>query len=161
MIIFRKMEEHEYNDWVKHSVLSYAEDMVSAGTWSQSEAQERSDKEFHSLLTNDLATLGHTILVAENGEATPVGIIWYLKKDATCAYIADFIVYNQFRRKGYGAAIILELESRVKSEGLSVIELHVFTHNKSAIALYKKCGYNVTKDTGSGGMFMEKQIIVL
>jgi len=50
-------------------------------------------------------------------------------------------VARSWRRQGIGSALIGELERWAKSHGIKRIELHVFSNNNPAIALYEKLGF--------------------
>ena len=156
MIALRIMTEDEYNNWVKYSISDYAKNLFKAEKYSETEAIKQAEKEFYSLLKNGLDTPGHHLFVAENDNKIPVGVIWYITADANCIFIADFLVYEEYRRMGYGIAILTKLERKVKPEGFSMIKLHVFRHNIPAIKLYEKCGFVPIK--GDGDLYMEKQI---
>lgn len=69
-------------------------------------------------------------------------------------FIYDFMIYQEFRRRGYGEQAFIQLEEKAKELGLDKIALHVFGHNKAAIALYQKVGYEITD------LHMEKKLSV-
>ncbi|MNT97471.1 putative N-acetyltransferase YycN [compost metagenome] len=60
------------------------------------------------------------------------------------AWIADIVVEEEYRGKGYGRRVMLLLEQEVKAMGLNKIGLHVFGFNESAIKLYQSMGYLAT-----------------
>jgi ribosomal protein S18 acetylase RimI-like enzyme len=70
------------------------------------------------------------------------------------AVIYDFVVYEEFRRRGYGRQTLTALEEKAKELGLDTISLHVFGHNQSAIALYQQAGYETTS------LYMAKKLSV-
>ena len=155
-IKLRDMTENEYINWKEWSLANYTKELIETGQYSEDEAKPQAEKDF-SMLTNGLATPGNYFFIAENDDTTPVGMIWYIIQDADRIFIADFMVYDKYRRMGYGSAILTELECRLKPERFSIIVLHVFEHNKPAIELYKKFGYKIAQKTDNGGMYMEKQ----
>jgi len=155
-IKLRKMTEDEYINWKEWSLTNYKKELIETGRYSEDEAQPQAEKDF-SMLTDGLATPGNYLFIAENDNGASVGIIWYIVQDADRIFIADFVVYGEYRRMGYGSAILTELEYRLRPEGFSIIVLHVFEHNKAAVELYKKCGYKIVQNNGDGGMYMEKQ----
>jgi len=156
-IKFRNMTENEYTIWIECSIKDYKKELLKTGQYSEDEAKIESEKDFYSLLTNGLATPNNYLITVENDDGDPVGMIWYLIQDADRIFIADFLVYAEYRRMGYGSAILTELDCKLKSEGFSIIVLHVFEHNKAAIELYKKCGYKIAHDNGKGNIYMEKR----
>lgn len=58
-------------------------------------------------------------------------------------HVADVgvMVADGYRRQGIGRALMESAEAWAKSVGVRKIELHVFPHNESALALYERLGY--------------------
>jgi len=61
-------------------------------------------------------------------------------------HITNIAVHPEFRREGIGSALMSELISRCRKEGITDITLEVRKSNDAAIALYtkfgfRKCGY--------------------
>ncbi len=159
-VILRKMNETEYLQWKEWSTSDYAKSLIESGQCSQSDAKAQAEAELSSYLKNGLSTPNHCVLVTENTDGLPVGMIWYETEDPARAFIADFVVYDAYRRTGYGRAVLAEMERMVKLAGVSSVQLHVFAQNKSAIALYGKCGYTVMAggDADAGSLYMKKQL---
>jgi ribosomal protein S18 acetylase RimI-like enzyme len=82
----------------------------------------------------------HYLFSLEDDHAgVKVGIIWFAVRDKAShpsAFIYDFVIYEEFRRRGYGRQTLTGLEEKAKELGLDTISLHVFGHNQAAIALY-------------------------
>ncbi len=68
------------------------------------------------------------------------------------AFVYDFLIYDEFRRQGYGTQTLLALEAKAKELGVDKIALNVFAHNHIARALYEKTGFEVT------GIYMTKRL---
>ncbi len=144
------MTAARYERWYERSVQGYAEEKVRAGNWPAEDALRRSREEFEHLLSSGLATPGHwlfSIVDAETGSA--VGILWLAAmpagSDGTArAFVYDFEIDADQRRKGYGRAALLALDDRAREMGFAEIGLHVFGHNVAARALYEQAGYEVT-----------------
>lgn len=155
----RKMNEDEYIQWREWSILDYAKSLIESGQYSENDAKGQAEIEISAYLKNGLDTPNHYILIAENRDGMPVGMIWYETEDSKRAFIADLLVYDLYKRMGYGRAILLEMERILKqAETLSAV-LHVFEYNKAAIALYEKCGYSIVdcNDADEGSLYMKKQ----
>lgn len=58
--------------------------------------------------------------------------------------ITNIAVLPEYRRMGYGAAIVESLKKYAKYNGLHIITLEVRESNKAAIALYTSHGFKVT-----------------
>lgn len=56
-------------------------------------------------------------------------------------FIYDLNIDNAYQGRGYGKQTMTILEDHVRKLGGNKILLHVFGHNKIAISLYEKMGY--------------------
>lgn len=160
-IKLRKITENEFNIWKEESIKSYAEDLLLAGQCTQENAIERANADFNNILTEGISTPNNFIYIAENMDKEAVGIIWYETNTDKRAFIADFLVYSNYRGKGYGKSILQELELVVKEQGIEKILLHVFEKNITARELYKKMGYIEVQaeDIEEGSIYMRKNLI--
>jgi RimJ/RimL family protein N-acetyltransferase len=142
------MKENEYLEYAQHSPKEYAEEKVASGNWHADEALERAEQEFRDQLPDGLRTKNHFLFTLLNKDAgQTVGIIWFmldLNRPIPVAFIFDFMIYESFRRKGYGLQALQAAEKQARDMGAKRIELHVFAFNKAARALYEKAGYQVT-----------------
>lgn len=62
------------------------------------------------------------------------------------AFIHDLGVPPKLRRKGYAAAMVMELINVMKKKGYGKIALDVLDDNTNAIKLYQKCGFEITDE---------------
>lgn len=140
---------------LKQAIPEYAQDHVDSGNWAPEEALARSEKDFHELLPQGVATPNQHLftILAEDGGGTDepterkVGMVWFAvapKRARPSAWVYDFFVAPEYRRRGYGRAAFLAMEEKVRQLGLNRIELHVFGQNQGARALYESLGYEVT-----------------
>jgi ribosomal protein S18 acetylase RimI-like enzyme len=146
MVRLISMTESEFETYLEKTVPEYAADKVRAGHWPESEALDLSRKSYQALLPQGVKTEHNylfRIQVEESGEK--VGILW-LKHEAPGqhGFIFDIVVDEEQRGKGYGKQAMLALEEVAKELGIKTIGLHVFTHNPTAVELYKKVGYEIT-----------------
>lgn len=97
----------------------------------------------------------HFLFTAENSKGVAVGMIWYETENPIGVFISEIFVYDAFRRMGYGRTIMAELERDLRHRKIPAVALSVFEYNRSAVNLYKKCGY-VMDDIRAGKMRMKK-----
>lgn len=156
----RKMSEDEYIPWKEWSISDYARALIESGQCSESDARAKSELDFSEGLVNGLSTPSHYVLVAENIDGVSIGMIYYETEKSDRAFIEDFLVYAEYRRIGYGCAILTELERILKSSGIPSVILHVFEQNSPAIKLYEKCGFSTMKvdNADIGSLYMKKQL---
>jgi ribosomal protein S18 acetylase RimI-like enzyme len=99
-------------------------------------------------LRDGLATRNHYLFsIEDEALGSNVGVIWFAIYDRQLqpvAFVYDFAIYEEFRRRGYGKQALLALEAKVKELGVDKIALHVFAHNHIARALYENAGFEIT-----------------
>ena len=147
-VLLVPITEDEYQTWLAQGIQDYAQDKIDAGAWQPEEALERSAHDFASLLPQGRSSADNVIYsVQDAANGSHVGVLWIAVVTnglSKIAYIYDIVMYESFRRQGYGEGTMLALEDKVREMGLDKIGLHVFGHNKGAYALYEKVGYIVT-----------------
>ncbi len=148
MVKLESMSDDEFGQWRDSHSKDYAEEKIKSGAWSVEEAPRLADEEYTRLLPQGLQTADNFLYTAlDEATGEKVGHIWFTKMTyggQTFAFVYDLIIFEEYRRKGYGEATMLALEEKVKEQGLDSIALHVFGHNHAAKALYEKIGYEIT-----------------
>ncbi len=140
------MTQSELEVFLERTIPEYAEDKVRAGHWAESEALERSRKEFADELPQGLQTKNNYLYTLYDGD-NAVGLIWMranIDRPTNDGFILELYVEEKYRGKGYGKQIMLLIEEKARELGLKAIGLHVFGSNKIAQNLYKAVGYEVT-----------------
>ena len=144
MVTLEPMSLAAWEQWRAGAVRGYAADKVRVGTWPAEGAEERSEREFASLLPEGLATPGHHLRSIVNEAGEVVGVLWFgpLHDDGsgTC-FIWDIEVHAEARGRGYGRAALAALEPIAREMGYDAIGLHVFGDNEVARNLYRSSGY--------------------
>ena len=148
MVQLLPMTESDLQIYLQNAVEEYAQEHVRAGNWHPSEALQKSENEFQQLLPNGVTSKDqHLFSIVDDTTRMKVGILWFAvryKSSHPYAFVYDFLIYEEFRRQGYGRQAFAALEERVRELGLESISLHVFGHNHAAIALYQAAGYETT-----------------
>ncbi len=154
MVHLVPMNETEFQAYLEADIERYAQEHVRAGDWQPSEAVQKSRDEHQRLLPDGLATKNHFFFSIEDRElGAKVGIIWFAVYDERSpAFIYDFLIYEEYRRQGYGTQTLAALEAKVKELNVDKIALQVFAHNHIARALYEKTGFEIT------GIYMTKKL---
>jgi len=156
MVRLVAMTELEFQTYFEYDVQRYAQEHIKAGDWHPSEALRKSREEHQRLLPHGLASKNQYLFSIEDEElGTKLGIIWFAVRDTgqhPSVFVYDLLIYEEFRRRGYGTQTLVALEEKVKSLGIDTISLHVFAHNGAARALYEKAGYKAK------GLHMSKRL---
>jgi ribosomal protein S18 acetylase RimI-like enzyme len=142
------ISQPDFDAWLARTIGEYAQEKVQAGNYHADEALTRAAQEFRELLPEGPATPGqHLFSIVDSASGAHVGVTWFAeiqRGPRREAFIYDLIVYEPFRRRGFGRAAMIALEAEVQRLGIERIGLHVFGHNRSAWTLYDQLGYEVT-----------------
>ncbi len=156
MVGLRPMTEAEFADYRAHAVRNYADEKVRAGNWNAKEAYRLAEETLDMLLPEGAATPEHHLFRIERRDGTSVGWLWLAERvEANAdrhAFVYEILIFDGFRRQGYGRAAMEAAEAKARELGLDTIKLHVFGHNTAARALYADLGYAETN------VMMEKRL---
>lgn len=139
------MTPPEFDAYLERAVPEYAQAHLQAGDCEAGEALALAQADYASLLPQGLATEGHHLFTLRDG-ALSVGMIWFQARESRgrrSAYIFDFHVEPEHRRKGYARLAMRAIEEHVAPLGIGRINLNVMGHNVAARALYEQCGYTI------------------
>jgi ribosomal protein S18 acetylase RimI-like enzyme len=142
------MTREQFARYMETAVEEYAEDRFKCGDCTREEALARSAGGYAKLLPQGLETPGQFLFVVHGaGEAAPVGLAWIAMPGPDgphSAYLYDFSIVPEQRRKGYGAAALRAVEERARSMGARQLALNVMGWNAPARALYGAAGFGIT-----------------
>ncbi|HNS67649.1 MAG TPA: GNAT family N-acetyltransferase [Mesotoga infera] len=148
MVRLEKMAAEDFDTYIEKLTANYAKDNVRSGRWTREEALEKSVSQINSLLPEGIETQNHVFFsIVDEGTGDAVGYIWLHVAPGEGhkkAFIYDLIIFEKFRKRGYGRAALVALEEYAKEKRIASISLHVFAHNAAALSLYRKMGYEVT-----------------
>ena len=148
MVNLIPMDPADFDVYRERGIREYAEEHVKTGNWKESESLEKARAEFDHLLPDGLQSKNEFIYsIVDESTGQKMGILWVeIKMDETPrrAFGYDFIVYEEFRGKGFGKQALMALDEILKSKDVESMGLHVFGHNANAFELYKKMGFEVT-----------------
>ena len=110
--------------------------LVSEGSW-RSVAEER--RYLKALRRYPDAA----VFVAETEEGMVVGRLVSRDPHPASAHVADLgvMVASGYRGRGIGRALLEQAVEWARRSGVSKLELHVFPHNRPALALYESFGF--------------------
>lgn len=147
MVKLVKMSPEEFDAFKTTSKESYKLDKMKASDLTEEEAEQIANDDFSRFLPNGYMSRDNFLFTLVSSQEIPVGYLWYVVTGAENnrkAFIADILIYEEFRGKGFGKATMLLLEEHVREQGLDSIGLHVFGFNQKAIRLYKSLDYQIT-----------------
>jgi ribosomal protein S18 acetylase RimI-like enzyme len=145
------MTEDDFVTYMGFAVSNYANEKVASDSWPAEEAHARAAAAFSELLPQGLATEDqHLLTIVDNPAGNKAGFVWFGVTDlgkGPVAFIYDFVIFEELRRRGFGSQALRALEDKVRAMNLNIIGLHVFGHNQAARALYDSVGYTVSDVT--------------
>ena len=156
MVRLVPMTVPEFQAYLEDDIERYAQERIRAGDWHPSEALQKSREEHQQMLPDGVTTKNHHLFCIEDEVVgSKIGVIWFAIYDEQLqplAFVYDFLIYEEFQRRGYGRQAMQAVETKAKEFGVDKIALHVFAHNHIARALYEKTGFGIT------GIYMTKTL---
>jgi GNAT superfamily N-acetyltransferase len=145
------MTEDQFHSYLGSAIANYAQESVRAGNVAPDQAFQMAEGQFDSLLPAGLDTPDQYLFsIRDPAQGQQVGYLWFgIRDDGARPFVAlyDVLIFEVFRRQGYGTQALQALEQRARERGFDEIRLHVFGHNHAARALYEKGGYAATNVT--------------
>lgn len=147
----QKMNEEEFDHYLEYLIPDYAKDLSENFIIPLETAIEESRNLMDNLFLNKQNSedqLVYNIYSIE--EEKNIGVIWYnIQSESNKVFIYHILINEEFRNRGYATLVLQELETAVKSSGITSMGLNVFGTNPNAYNLYKKLGYQ-TASTSMG-----------
>lgn len=129
---YRKLTEDSLNS-VVHKYVDYY-NSCEKGCWTY----EKAHKRIHQVMTIEDA---ECMVQFENGEMTGFLMGYYKEFDDLKAYfLEEIVVFSEYQNKGYGTALLTELEKMVRQNGAEHIEL-ISVNDEHHMHFYKKLGF--------------------
>ena len=114
MVRLEKMAAEDFDTYIEKLTANYAKDNVRSGRWTREEALEKSVSQINSLLPERIKTQNHVFFsIVDEGTGDVVGYIWRHiapGEGPKKAFIYDLIIFEKFRKRGYGPAALVALE---------------------------------------------------
>ena len=160
-VILRNMTGEEFDIFCQWSIAHHARELTEELHLPAEEAANEARKELSEMLPDGLNTEHHRLMtVAEAACGETAGFIWTLHEETAGrkqSFVCDFAIWEPKRRSGYGTAALRLAEMDAMKAGCQESVLFVSDRNKAAIALYRKCGYQVLRQADYG-KYMIKQL---
>jgi ribosomal protein S18 acetylase RimI-like enzyme len=151
MVELVPMTADQFHTYLGFAIAGYAEDQIRAGNVAPDRGLHVAEQQFQRLLPHGLDTPDQFLFsIRDAGLGKEVGYLWFGVRDDGArpfAALYDFLIFEAYRRQGYGTQALHALEQQVRDRGFDEIRLHVFGHNHPARALYEKVGYAATNVT--------------
>jgi len=148
MISFTPVSDITFQGFVDYFVPDYAAEIVTNYALSEPEALQKAQQEIENSFPLAEKTPGQTLLCimhSDNDLNLHVGYLWY-KADSLqkSAFINEFYLFPLFRNKGLGRKALRMLETTLRQDGFTQINLRVAGDNEQARHVYEASGFRVT-----------------
>lgn len=148
MVTLVPMSEEDISSFETEFISIYADDNVRAGHWPSSAARALAQEEFRRQLPSGLSTPGHRLYnICEQQGQQKVGCLWFAEFEANgvrTGSLCAIRINPEHCGRGYAKTALTLIEKQSMARGLASVELHAFSHNGAAQALYRSLGYEVT-----------------
>jgi ribosomal protein S18 acetylase RimI-like enzyme len=138
------MKAEEFTQYRDYFIHDYADEIAANFGHTLEQSRVIARKEFQEDLPQDVSTPDHYLLCIEENNNLLGYLCYKLLEQEETIFILDFVVFEQFRSKGYGTAALTALEEHLAKSATKQIKLRVAYKNKRALALYEKLGFNIT-----------------
>ena len=158
-IAIRNMSQQAYEAFYRWSVEQHTAELMEQKGISREEAIKEASKELSGMLPDGLQTERNYLMSIVSGEKS-IGYIWTLHEETEGkkqSFLCDFAIWEEYRRKGYGAQALRLMEEDAAQAGCVESVLFVADRNAEARMLYEKCGYRVLRQAGYG-KYMIKEL---
>ncbi|BAE75372.1 putative N-acetyltransferase YycN [Sodalis glossinidius str. 'morsitans'] len=152
MITLRKMTTAEFDLYLPGAIEDYARDLSDNHGYSLAVGRDNAARIMHDYLPEGPDTADHRLgcIVCDDER---VGYLWVSLRNLPEAYICDFSILPQWRRRGYGRAALTALDSKLMAAGCKEVALRVSANNPHARALYESHAFHLT------GYTMARQLV--
>lgn len=158
-IFLEKMSQEAYEQFWNSSFEHHVDELIREEHFSKEAAEEETRRELEEMLPQGQDTPDNYLLSINSDECV-IGYLWFLTEmteGTKQAFLCDFLIYEENRRRGYGKDALMELEKAVGDSGCAEIVLFVEAENKEALQLYLKRGYGILREHNYG-YYMKKAI---
>lgn len=155
--VLKPMTQMEYAEFYRVSLEHHAPEISRQEGLSPADAQQTAKEELNEMLPRGLDTPSNYLMSVIAGDNT-AGYLWFLTEElgrVKQAFLCDFRIEEEYRRRGIGTAAMMEFEKAAAALGCAECTLFVEGCNTPARALYEKCGY-VTVEEHNYGFYLKK-----
>ena len=142
MMRYVKLTEDNLNEVVRNYVDYY--NNQEEGCWTYEKAYKR----IHQVMTIEDAEC----FIQYEGEAMSGFAMGYYKEfdDLKAYFLEEIVIFAAYQNRGYGSALLAELEEMVRKNGVEHIEL-ISVNDDHHMHFYKKMGFYVASNLAMMG----------
>ena len=135
------MSHEVFMEYKAYAIREWARDSVKGGARNMEHALEWAGTLIDGLLPGDESTANHHLFSITHEEHGKIGYFW-MEEVGNVIHARDFEIYAQHRGKGYARLAVSALQAlRPAYPHINKVKLEVHAHNKVALELYRKLGF--------------------
>ena len=145
-VTFRRLTDDELATYLPHAKKGYVHDLTTAGALSPDRAMALADKDFNWVVVNETTEYYGAFDVIDD-QLVNVAVFCIALDGVDVAHeeptmnLYDLEVFEPFRRRGYGLAILGEVRELAIDRGAASVRLTVWAGNDGARELYRIAGF--------------------
>jgi len=145
LLYLQPMPPSDFDAFRQRSIEGYADDLQQRHGAAAHAHLPAAIRSFDGLLPKGLDTPEQHLLQIRLPQVhAPIGVLWYEceAQSAQEAFINEIEIAPAYRRQGHGRAALQLLQARLRAQGVTRLELSVFSHNRAARAFYRTLGFS-------------------
>jgi ribosomal protein S18 acetylase RimI-like enzyme len=145
-VTFRRLTDDELATYLPHAKKGYVHDLTTAGALSLERATALADKDFDWVVVNETTEYYGAFDVIDDSLVNVAVFCIALDgvdvpHEEPTMHLYDLEVFEPYRRRGYGLAILGEVRELAIDRGAASVRLTVWAGNDGARELYRVAGF--------------------
>jgi ribosomal protein S18 acetylase RimI-like enzyme len=145
-VTYRRLSDEELATYLPHAKKGYVHDLTTAGAISHERAEALADKDFDWVVVNASSEYYGAFDVIDD-ELVNVAVFCValdgvdVPHEEPTLHLYDLEVFEPYRRRGYGLAVLGEVRELAIDRGAASVRLTVWAGNDEARELYRVAGF--------------------
>jgi len=143
--LLQPMTDDQFQLFKQTAIPLFGQNKILNGDWPAETATQKAAETFQQLLPQGLDTPDHFFYSIIHRQDM-VGYCWYTIENTSPAtlYLYEIWIQDDKRDLGLGTIAIQELQVIGRTQGASLLRLHVFGINQRALSFYQRLGFQIT-----------------
>lgn len=142
-ISLRVMDEEDFRTYFENKIERYS-NVLSENVHEEGEDPfSKAVKQLNNLLPQGKNTPNHHLFNIYKVDQI-IGFVWLkVEAEKKSAFLYEIYIFEEYRAKGFGSAVINNIEEWLKEKGIHYFKLHVFGSKTEAFKLYERLGFGI------------------
>lgn len=149
-VTFSSGTDADVAHFMEYSVADYAAQMETKEGHAPHTTEDLAELR-ESMFPGGRLRAGDGLIVGRVGDER-IGWAWVTVSDEGEGLVRDLVVEEPLRRRGFGTALLEQVEAWSRENGATRVGMHIYAGNTAAQRLYASLGYEV------GGLYLVKPL---